>query len=70
MNAFQGRLQRCIADVEDAVRDKHPNLGSNQSQYDKAQSQVLAGMSSCVDKHLALLKSVKAKIESEVDKVK
>ena len=70
MNAFQGRLQRCMADCEDAVRDKFPNLGSNQSQYDQAQSQLLTGMSSCVDKHLALLKSVKAKIESEVDKVK
>jgi 4-diphosphocytidyl-2C-methyl-D-erythritol kinase len=69
MNSFQSRLQRCMADCEDVVRDKFPNITSEQQQS-QAQGQLLQGMSGCVDKHIALLKSVKYKIESDIDKVK
>lgn len=70
MNQFQNRLQRCVMDCEDAARDKFPNLEKNPGQLDKAQAHMLSGMSSCVDKHIALLKSVKQKIESDMDKMK
>jgi Eukaryotic protein of unknown function (DUF842) len=66
----QVRLQRCVMDCEDAVRDRYPNLDKNPGQLDKAQAQMLSGMSSCVDKHIALLKSVKQKLESDLDKMK
>ena len=69
MNSFQSRLQRCMADCEDSVRDKFPNITSEQQQS-QAQGQLLSGMSQCVDKHISLLKSVKHKIESDMDKVK
>ena len=68
MNAFQNRLQRCIAECEDTVRDKFPQL--NESQRDQAQIQLMSGMSSCVDKHIAMLKSVKAKIETDLSNIK
>ena len=70
MNLFQNRLQRCIADCEDNVRDKFPNFETNQSQTEKAQNLLMSGMSVCVDKHVDLLKSVKQKIEADIDKIK
>ena len=69
MNSFQSRLQRCMADCEDSVRDKFPNITSEQQQS-QAQGQLISGMSQCVDKHISLLKSVKSKIESDIDKIK
>ena len=66
---FENRLQRCFVDCQDNARDKFPEMTSNQAQHEKARTFVLAGANGCADKHIALLKSVQAKIEADLDKI-
>ena len=47
MNQFQARLQRCVADCEDTVRDQNPNL-TDPTKVERAQGQMNVCMGSCV----------------------
>ena len=70
MNGFQNRLERCSLSCQDEVNDKFRNLDLNNSTNSLAANKLmLSCSSSCVDKSLALLKSIQAKIESDIDKV-
>lgn len=69
MNGFQNRLQRCSLSCQDEVNDKFRNLDmSNSINSLAANKMMLSCSSSCVDKNLALLKSIQSKIESDIDK--
>ena len=62
MQTLQNRMQRCMMDCQDAVQD------SNYKSDDSREKLFFSCATSCVDKNMALLKSIKARIESEIDK--
>lgn len=68
MQQFQDRLHRCVKDCEDSAKDRYPDLGTNSSSMQKAQQFALSCTSSCVDKHVALLKPLQLKLEAEIDR--
>lgn len=65
MSTIQDRVNRCAMDCQDAVRDKYASsqdeAGANKMMY--------SCMSTCVDKHIALLKSVQANMEQQIDQI-
>jgi hypothetical protein len=65
MNSFQDRLSRCAMACQDEARDKY----SQSNDEAGAQKVMYSCMSTCVDRHLALLKSVQGTIEREIDSV-
>ena len=68
MGQFENRIARCSQDCSDSVRDEFSNQdASNPRVQEKAMMKANVCMSTCVDKHLALLKGMKARIESEID---
>ena len=69
MNQFQNRVQRCAMDCSDAIQDEYPNLSSTSPSVAKAQQKLNSCMNTCADKHIALLKGISAKIESDIDKI-
>jgi hypothetical protein len=70
MGQFQNRLQRCSLACEDEVKDKFSYMDQNDnSSQEKAQGQYLKCNSICVDKHIAMLKSVEAKIVNDIEKI-
>ena len=68
MNDFQNRLERCSMGCQDSVKDKFGALEQNSPKVPAAQKQLLGCMASCVDKHIAMLKSVQYKIQQDIDK--
>ena len=68
MTQLQNRVQRCGNDCEDNTRD---SMGSKDMSNPKVQDEYMrkanACMSSCADKHLALLRSIQSRIEKEID---
>jgi hypothetical protein len=68
MGQFQNRVQRCVQDCEDSTRD---SLGSadmsDPRTQEKAQNMMTKCTAVCVDKHVAMLKSIQGRIESEID---
>jgi hypothetical protein len=69
VNIFQNRLQRCSADCEDSVRDRYPNLQTSENDFNKAQREMYQCANICADKHIAMLKGIQIKIESDLDKI-
>lgn len=69
MNQFQNRVQRCSMACEDEIQDKFPNLQPYDPSYEKAQKAMVSCASVCVDKHIAMLKSIQGTIEAELDKI-
>ena len=68
MSQFENRIARCSQDCSDQVRDSFANQdSSNPNVQEKAMRKANACMSTCVDKHLALLKGLKARIEKDID---
>jgi len=68
MSNFQNRVSRCFSDCNDIVRDKHRlTESSTQKDVDAAYKSMLPCANACVDKHLALLKSIQANIERDID---
>ena len=68
MSQFENRIARCSQDCNDQVRDQFANQDvSNPKIQEQAMKKANACMSTCVDKHLALLKGIKARIEKEID---
>ena len=61
MQQFQQRLERCMLDCQDSVRDK------NYNSEDAKEKAYYSCAASCMDKNLALLKSTQARIEKEID---
>lgn len=69
LGTYQNRLQRCFADCSDAASDKFPDHATNPAASEKARQFMLSGASQCADKHIAMLKGVQAKIESDLDEL-
>ena len=69
MNDFQSRLQRCSMSCQDGLKDKFGPLENNSSKIPAAERHLMSCMSSCVDKHITLLRSIQSKIESDIDRV-
>ena len=68
MAQLQNRVQRCGSDCEDNIRDSMggKDMGSPKVQ-DEYMRKANACMSTCADKHLALLGSIRARIEKDID---
>jgi hypothetical protein len=65
MNAFQSRLGRCSMDCQDKAKDKF-DLAKD---LPKAEQFMLGCMSTCVETHISLLRSVQSKLEKDIDSV-
>eukprot|EP01039_Chlorochromonas_danica_P002214 gene2214-2417_t len=65
MNQFQDRLSRCSMDCQDQAKDKFAHSQDEAG----AQKFMYNCMSSCVDKHLTLLKSVQSNVERDIDNI-
>jgi hypothetical protein len=68
MAQLQNRVQRCGSDCEDNIRD---SMGNKDMSVPKVQDEFMrranACMSTCADKHLALLSSIRGRIEKDID---
>ncbi len=72
LNGFQARIQRCSADCQDEVKDTYPDAFTaqgSQASRTAAEKRMVVCATSCVDKHVALLKGMQAKIEAEIDAI-
>lgn len=65
MQSLQNRLQRCSMDCSDSVQDSFDL--SNPKDRDAAQKKLLSCNTACIDKHIAMLKSIEAKLGKELD---
>ena len=71
ISSFQNRLQRCTQACQDDFDDEiTPDLRANTRRVEAAQKKAQNCASRCVDRGLALLKSVQAKIENDIDQLK
>ncbi len=69
VNQFSERVQRCVRDCQDGVRDRFGEL--NQDNLSKAQEYMDKCSNACVDKHVAMLKSIESRLEKDIaDKTK
>jgi len=69
MGQFSNRVQRCVQDCEDSARD---SLGGSADLSDprvqeKAQAMMTKCTAVCVEKHIAMLRSIQGRIEAEID---
>ena len=62
MEQLSQRVQRCMAECQDTVRD------ANYRSEDAGQKAMYSCAAGCIDKNMAMLKGVKARIEGEIDK--
>jgi Eukaryotic protein of unknown function (DUF842) len=60
MQQFQQRLDRCMLDCQDSVRD------ANHRSEDASQKAYYSCASSCMDKSMGLLRATQARIEKEI----
>lgn len=67
MAQMQNRLQRCSMACQDEVQDRFPNATQPHPQAEAFAEKCLI---SCVDKHMAMLKSMKYNIETKLDDLK
>ena len=70
MNVFQNRVNRCAEQCSDEVNDKFSSVADSPANQQAAQKMMHDCAQSCVDKHVALLKSVQAKLEKDLDQLK
>jgi len=66
MTQMDNRLQRCILDCQDSTHDKFPN---NRANGPDAEKHFYQCASSCIDKHVSLLKSIQNRVEKDIDEV-
>ena len=67
MNQFQEKLTRCTMVCQDQVADKFDFAGNTSDRNTAAAEKMLMGcVNECVDKHIALLRSVSAKMEKDI----
>lgn len=64
INSIQDRLNRCTLACQDEIRDRFPGDKVNST---AAQQAMMSCASNCVDKHIALLKSIQPKLEKQFD---
>ena len=63
MQSFQSRLSRCAQTCQDEVNDGiTPEMRNDPSKMGPLEQKMLKCSNSCVDKHIAMLPSVEAKI--------
>jgi hypothetical protein len=67
MNSFQSRVNRCAQDCSDTVNDEFRDSPNNASTQEAAQKKMHSCAQVCVDRHIALLKSLQSKIEKDID---
>jgi hypothetical protein len=68
MAQLQSRVQRCGQECEDNIRDSMSNQDMSKPKVqDEFMRKANVCMNTCADKHLALLTSVKARIEKDID---
>jgi hypothetical protein len=63
---LSNRIQRCGQDCEDYARDQAEGVGADKAQ-EVAEGHFATCVSKCADKHIAMLKSIQGRIESEID---
>jgi hypothetical protein len=65
---FSNRIQRCVHECEDTARDAFSSQDvSDPRVQEKAQKMMLKCSSACADKHIAMLKSIQGRLESDID---
>ncbi len=69
MNSFQSRVNRCAQQCSDDVNDKYGDASNSAANQEAAQKMMHNCALGCVDRHIALLKSVQAKIEKDIDQI-
>lgn len=67
MNNFQNRVNRCAQQCSDEVNDKFSDAPNNPANQEAAQKMMHNCAQVCVDKHIAMLKSLQVKIEKDID---
>ncbi|CEG47033.1 Uncharacterized conserved protein [Plasmopara halstedii] len=71
MQNFQNRIQRCAQDCQDKAQDALSAGGNpSEKQIKRAQEDMDACVSRCVDSHISLLPNVSARFEKAVTQVK
>lgn len=70
MNNFQDRISRCSQSCQDEVKDKFGHSENSAATQEAATRMFVSCANSCVDKNIALLKSIQGNIEREIDSVK
>mmetsp|Transcript_28297 Transcript_28297/g.28591 ORF Transcript_28297/g.28591 Transcript_28297/m.28591 type:complete len:149 (-) Transcript_28297:108-554(-) len=69
MNSLQGRIQRCSMDCQDEFNDKLTHeIRENPVKLEAAKKRSMMCVTSCVDKHIDLLKSITKKLENDIDR--
>lgn len=63
MNQMQNRLQRCTMECQDSTNDKFSEMNP------AAEKHFYSCTSTCIDKHIALLKSVQGRVEQDIDQL-
>ena len=69
MNQLQSRLERCSMGCQDEVKDAMAGKDNTPANMAEAEKIALKCTSTCVDKHMALLKSVQYNIERGIDNI-
>jgi hypothetical protein len=69
MTTLQSRLERCLAGCQDEVKDKMHGKDNSQANMELSEKLAMQCAKPCVEKHINMLKSVKYKIETDIDKV-
>jgi hypothetical protein len=67
MGQLQNRLERCSMNCQDEVRDKMAGKDNTPANMELAEKHAMNCTGQCVDKHIALLKSIQYKIESDIN---
>ena len=67
LNQFQNRIGRCTQQCQDEINDKFQGAENNAQTHAKAEQMMLTCANSCVDKHIALLKSIQTKLERDIE---
>lgn len=66
LNQFQGRIERCTMQCQDEANGAVSYGGSTP---EAAQAAMLKCATKCVDTHVAMLRSIQAKLERDIDSV-
>ena len=69
LTQFQNRIGRCTQQCQDDINDQFRGQESNPQTHAKAEQMMLSCANTCVDKHIALLKSIQNKLERDIDMV-
>jgi len=64
MGQFSARVQRCMQDCQDSMRDRYGDLSNDN--LEQAQVYMDKCSISCADKHIAMIKSIESRLLKEI----